>query len=135
MNTVKAGLAYFLIVFAIGFVLGTIRTLWLSPMIGPFPATLIELPIILTASWVVSGLLINRMQIAAVDRDRLMMGAVAFSVTMIAEVLLGLAFGRSLADQWSKLIQLAGLTGLAGQALFGLIPWIRLKVADAAQAR
>ncbi len=131
MNTVKAGLAYFLIVFAIGFVLGTIRTLWLAPMIGPFPATLIELPIILTASWVVSGLLINRMQIAAVDRDRLMMGAVAFGILMVAEALLGLAFGRLLADQWSALQQPAGLAGLAGQALFGLIPWIRLKMANA----
>lgn len=130
MNAVKAGLFYFLIVFAIGFALGTIRTLWLAPMIGPFPATLIELPIILTASWYISGWLIYRLRIAANDKDRLMMGAVAFGILMIAELLLGLAFGRSLADQWSALQQPAGLAGFAGQALFGLMPWIRLKVAE-----
>jgi hypothetical protein len=127
MNSIKAGVAYFAIIFSLGFVLGTLRVLVIIPRIGEFAATLLELPFILAASWLVSGWLINRLQVAPQTRARLLMGAVAFGLTMVAEPLLGLAFGRSLAEQWPALQQPAGIAGLAGQAAFALIPWIRLK--------
>jgi hypothetical protein len=131
MNILKAGSAYFALIFSLGFILGTIRVLAVIPRIGEFAATLLELPLILTASWFVSGWLIRRMQIAPDTFSRLLMGAIAFGLAMIAEPLLGLSFGRSLAEQWSALLRPAGLAGLAGQALFGLMPWIRLQTIDA----
>jgi hypothetical protein len=131
MNIVKAGSAYFALIFSLGFILGTIRVLAVIPRIGELAATLLELPIILTASWFVSGWLIKRMQIAPETASRLLMGAIAFGLAMIAEPLLGLSFGRSLSDQWSALLRPAGLAGLAGQALFGLMPWIRLQTINA----
>jgi hypothetical protein len=131
MNVVRAGSAYFALIFSLGFVLGTVRVLTVIPRIGEFAATLVEIPLILTASWFVSGWLIRRMQIAPDTRSRLLMGAAAFGLAMIAEPLLGLSFGRSLSDQWSALLRPAGLAGLAGQALFGLMPWIRLHTIDA----
>jgi hypothetical protein len=131
MNIFKAGAAYFVIVFSLGFILGTVRVLAVIPRIGEFAATLLELPLILTASWFVAGWLIRRMHIAPDTASRLLMGAAAFGITMIAEPLLGLSFGRSLPEQWAALLRPAGLAGLAGQALFGLMPWIRLQIIGA----
>jgi hypothetical protein len=135
MNFFKAGSAYFALIFSLGFILGTVRVLAVIPRIGEFAATLLELPVILTASWFVSGWLIKKMQISPDARSRLLMGAAAFGLTMIAEPLLGLSFGRSLGDQWSALLLPAGLAGLAGQALFGLMPWIRLQTIDASAGK
>jgi hypothetical protein len=131
MNIFKAGTAYFAIVFSFGFILGTIRVLAVIPRIGEYAATLLELPLILAASWFVSGWLIRKMRIAPDTGSRLLMGAAAFGITMIAEPLLGLSFGRSLPEQWAALLRPAGLAGLAGQALFGLMPWIRLQIIGA----
>jgi hypothetical protein len=131
MNIFKAGSAYFALIFSLGFVLGTVRVLAVIPRIGEFAATLLELPLILTASWFVSGWLISKMRIAPDTASRLLMGAAAFGLTMIAEPLLGLSFGRSLPEQWAALLRPAGFAGLAGQALFGLMPWIRLQIIGA----
>jgi hypothetical protein len=131
MNIFKAGSAYFALIFSLGFVLGTVRVLAVIPRIGEFAATLLELPLILTASWFVSGWLISKMRIAPDTASRLLMGAAAFGLTMIAEPLLGLSFGESLPEQWAALLRPAGLAGLAGQALFGLMPWIRFQIIGA----
>lgn len=55
MRIAGAGLAYWAVVFALGFVLGTIRVTWVIPAVGLMPATLLELPIILGASWLAPG--------------------------------------------------------------------------------
>ncbi len=126
MNSIKAGAAYFSLIFSLGFVLGTLRVLVIMPRIGELAATLLEVPVILAASWFVSGWLIRRLVVTSDARSRLLMGAVAFGLTMIAEPLLGQYFGRPLSVLLSALQQPAGMAGLAGQVLFGLIPWIRL---------
>jgi hypothetical protein len=128
MNIAKAGIAYFAMIFALGFVLGTVRVLFIIPYIGEWYATLLELPVILTASWFASGWLINGMQIAPDNASRLTMGLIAFSLLILADLMLGLAFGRSLGEQASAITQPAGLLGLAGQIVFGLLPWIRSKL-------
>jgi hypothetical protein len=135
MNIFKAGCAYFVLIFSLGFILGTVRVLAVIPRIGEFAATLLELPLILTASWFVSGWLIKKMQIAPDTASRLLMGAAAFGLAMLAEPLLGLSLGRSLTEHWEALLRPAGLAGLAGQALFGLMPWIRLQTMDASTAK
>jgi hypothetical protein len=42
----KAGVIYFALVFGAGFVLGTIRTLWVIPGVGTMTAEVMEMPII-----------------------------------------------------------------------------------------
>lgn len=118
-----AGLAYFAVVFAAGFALGIFRTLVLAPRIGEFAAVVIELPVIVFASWIVCGWAVRRFRIAANGSPRLIMGAAAFTCLIAAEIALGVtAFDRTLADVVSDWATPAGAAGLAGQVLFALFP-------------
>ena len=45
-----AGTAYFLALFALGFVLGTIRVIYVAPRFGQFAATFAEVPVMLVAA-------------------------------------------------------------------------------------
>ncbi len=66
MQALKGGLLYFVVVFAVGFVLGTIRTLWVIPRFGARTAELMETPIMLivsivTARWTVARFVVPSM--------------------------------------------------------------------------
>lgn len=123
---VRAGVAYFAIVFAAGFALGTMRVLFVAPHLGELPATLLELPIMLGISWLVCGSLLSRFEVPPRTRPRLTMGALAFGLLMLAELVLSLTLsGRSIDDYAEALTTPQGALGLAGQILFGLMPLIR----------
>ena len=47
LNVLKAGTVYFVLVFAAGFVLGIIRTIWIAPHFGTRNAELMEAPVML----------------------------------------------------------------------------------------
>jgi hypothetical protein len=124
-RAVEAGVTYFAIVFAAGFALGTVRVLLLVPQFGELPAALLELPIMLGISWFVCAKLIARYQVPPRIPPRLMMGAVAFGLLILAELALSLTlFGRSINDFAQALATPHGMIGLAGQVLFGLMPVI-----------
>jgi len=124
-RAVEAGVTYFAIVFAAGFALGTVRVLLLVPQVGELPAALLELPIMLGISWFVCAKLIARYQVPPRIPARLTMGFVAFGLLMLAELALSLLlFGRSTNDFAQALATPHGMTGLAGQVLFGLMPVI-----------
>ena len=58
MKILKAGVIYSLMVFAVGFVPGTIPTLWLVPRVGVRTAELLEMPMMLlvtifAAAWII----------------------------------------------------------------------------------
>lgn len=62
MQILKAGVLYFVVVFGAGFVLGTVRTLWVFPHIGARMAELMEAPVMLVvtisvARWIVHPVL------------------------------------------------------------------------------
>ena len=121
----RAALAYSGLVFAAGFVLGTIRTLFISPLLGELHAVLLEAPIMLFVSWVACGSSIRRFDVHGRGAG-LAMGAVAFALLMTAELALSvLAFGRSPAEYLRALGAPAGAAGLASQVVFGLFPLIR----------
>ncbi len=125
-RTIKAGAAYFAIVFAVGFALGTVRTLFIAPRLGEQLAVLIELPFMLSASWLACGWCVRRWRVTPAAGPRLTMGAVAFALLIIAEVTLSLtAFDRSLTDFLGNLTTPHGLTGLSGQIVFALMPLLR----------
>ena len=81
----RAGVLYFALVFAVGFVLGTIRTLWVVPRLGSRTAELIEAPIMLGVSIFSARYLIRRLLFPATWLRRLASGAVALALMLVAE--------------------------------------------------
>lgn len=127
MNALRAAIAYWAVVFALGFVLGTIRTLWLAPAIGLVPATLAELPFMLGASWWASGWLVRRFAIATA-REALAAGALAFALLLAAECGLAVGLIGQTPGEWlADLRQPHAMLGLGGQIAFALMPWWRLR--------
>jgi hypothetical protein len=122
-----AGFCAFLLVFAAGFALGTLRVLALEPRFGALAATLVELPFMLAISWTAVLAMIRRFKVAPTVAARLIMGAVAFGLLIGAELLLGLAaFDGTLAEQLSAWRTLAGVVGLFAQFLFAAFPLLAL---------
>lgn len=125
MKWVGAGVAYWAIVFALGFVLGTVRVLWLAPSVGLVPATALELPLILATSWCAAGWLMRRFGIAT-SGGALAMGALAFALLMLAECALAVVLAGQTPAQWlAGFGQSHALLGLAGQVVFAALPWWR----------
>ena len=128
MRIASAAAAYWAAVFALGFVLGTVRVAWLAPLVGPVAATALELPAMLAASWLVAGWAMARFGIAR-SGAALAMGGLAFALLLFAECALAVAMMGQTPGQWlMQLCQPHALLGLAGQAGFALMPWLRLKV-------
>jgi hypothetical protein len=121
LKAVHTGLRYAVIVFAVGFALGTMRTLVVAPHVGEVAAVAIELPAIIGVAWLACRRLVRGVSphIAA----RAAMGGVAFAVLMGLEFSLAtLIFGQSPTDFAARLLSPAGLLGLAGQIVFALLP-------------
>jgi ABC-type uncharacterized transport system permease subunit len=85
MQVVKAGALYFVVVFAVGFVLGTIRTLWFVPRVGVRTAELMEMPIMLTVTIVAARWTVLRLSVPMMWSARLGMGCIALVLMLIAE--------------------------------------------------
>ena len=121
-----AGLLYFAIVFAIGFLLGAVRTLLLSPSIGELPATLLEMPIILGASWLVCRWLLSQFNPKKSWSFRIIMGVSAFVFLMVAEIALSLLLmDRTLIEYLTFYRNLPQILGLIGQIAFAAFPVIQ----------
>lgn len=129
---ISAAIRYFAIIFALGFVLGTVRTLVIVPYTGATVAVLMELPFMLTVSWLVARRIVRRADFA--PRTALSLGALAFVLLMLAEAMLAATLGNwSLAYWLAGLFHTPGWIGLAGQVAFGLFPSLaalRLRPAD-----
>jgi hypothetical protein len=122
----KAGALYAIIVFVIGFILGTIRVLLVVPRLGETTAVIIEAPIMLAASWFVCRWCMDRLSVGRTIPARSLMGLVAFLVLMSAEVGLGAVLGRLLVDQVAAYGSPAGAIGLAAQVIFATFPVIQI---------
>ena len=122
----KAGLAYLAVVFAAGFVLGTVRILLVAPRVGGIAAVLIESPVMLGISWITARALIARFGVPDRPGPRLAMGAVALALLLIGEAALAVvAFGRTLQEHFAGYGTAAGAIGLAMQIVFGTFPLLQ----------
>ena len=117
----KAGIAYALAVFAVGFVFGTLRVLFVEPVLGAAAAVAVELPLMLGVSWLVAKAVLRRLPVARRLSPRAAMTAVALGVLLPLETALGLAFGVSLPAQAEAYLTLRGLMTAIGQIGFALI--------------
>lgn len=129
-KSIKAALGYWAFVFGLGFLLGTARTFWLQPLLkSEIAAVVIELPLMLAASWMAARFFIRRLALAKIA-DGLVMGAVAFALLLAAEAYLSIALiGGSTAEWLNGLFYGAGLIGLCGQLAFAVFPAMQLRSA------
>lgn len=118
----KAGAAYFAIVFAFGFVLGSVRVLGVEGLTGEVIAVALELPIMLLVCWFVAGWLVARLAVSPDTGHRLRMGAVALVLLLLAEAMLAMAFGRTLSAHLASYATMRGGLTLLGQFGFAAMP-------------
>ncbi|MGB8623456.1 MAG: hypothetical protein WCD16_11605 [Paracoccaceae bacterium] len=127
-RALTAGVAYFGAVFAAGVILGTLRTLLLVPALGEVPAVVIEIPVMLTISWVVSRWLVRRFAVSARLPERVTMGVAALVLLLLAEAALAiLVFQRPFQAHLTHYTTLPGALGLAAQVCFAAMPVLRLR--------
>jgi len=122
-----AAIRYFLIVFAAGFVFGTIRTLTSADTPDArLLAVAIELPAIIAVSWFACHHTVRRLNVPPDSAGRLAMGGTAFGILMVAELLLDFALaGRSVQAHFALYVEPSHMLGLTGQVCFALLPWVQ----------
>ncbi|MCC7260381.1 MAG: hypothetical protein IT567_05050 [Alphaproteobacteria bacterium] len=126
LSILRAAFLYFTLVFAAGFALGAIRTLGVTPRMGEFAATLIELPLILFISWHACAFVLRRAPVPTRPPARLLMGGIAFGLLIIAETTLGVVgLGRSLSEQIASYAAWGPATGLLAQFAYALFPYLQ----------
>lgn len=118
----KPAFLYFLIVFGIGFVLGTIRTLWIVQQFGSKTAELMEMPVMLIAIFVVARWVVQRFA-QPVLSSWLAIGflALAFLLTVEFTVVLSLQ-GLTLSQYFTKRDPVSGTAYAIGLGLFAIAP-------------
>ena len=122
-NALIAGMTYFLVLFALGFVLGTIRVMFVAPRFGDLLATFAEVPVMLVAGYFASRFAIRRWNVSNTPAIRWVMVSWFLILLLLFETSLGaLLFDRTVSMQLSVLITPAGLVGLSAQVIAALLP-------------
>lgn len=122
-RALTAASAYFLALFTLGFVLGTIRVLFVVPHFGVLAATLAEVPVMLMAAFFACRWTIWRWQVPRTIGSRWAMVLWFLAWLVAFETALGATlFGRSVAEQWAVFATPAGLVGLSAQIIASLLP-------------
>lgn len=127
-TTILAGAVYFALVFALGFLLGVVRTFFVQGSAGNarLVGVLMELPVIVAASWFACRYVVRRYKVAPGLGDRAIMGGIAFVLLLIAELLVGAwLFGRTPGEHFALYAQASYAVGLLAQIGFGLMPLIQ----------
>jgi hypothetical protein len=119
----KAALSYFALVFGAGFALGAVRVPFLVPRLGMRTAELLEAPVMLAVVFFAARFVVRRFTIPARASLRLLVGATALVLLLIAEVALVVAVQRqALGAYIASRDPVSGSVYLALLALFAAMP-------------
>ena len=123
MRILKAGVLYFSLVFAAGFLLGSIRVPLLEPRLGARAAELLELPVMLLAIVAAARWVLRRLAVPASAAARLAMGGVALALMLAAEFGLVLSLrGMSIEQYLATRDPVSGTAYYLSLCVFALIP-------------
>ncbi len=123
MQTVKAAVLYFAIVFGAGFVLGVPRVLWVVPKLGTRAAELIESPIMLTVVFFAAGWVVRRLALPPTVAARLGPGFMALGLLLAAEFTVVLKIQRlTLAQYFAGRDPVSGTVYVLMLLAFALMP-------------
>jgi hypothetical protein len=105
-----AALLYFVIVFAVGFLLGPVRVIWLEPHVGPAIAELLEAPFLVIAM-VVAGRWVPKVtRMGLKPRSLAWMGLGALILQQMADLAVGYSLrSMSVSEQWARFATPLGL--------------------------
>ena len=121
--SVRLGFLYFITVFAVGFVLGAIRVLWLVPVLGVRTAELIEVPVMITASAVIARWIVRRYKVPGELSARLPIGLIGLLLLLIAEFgVAALLLGQSVAEALRNRDPVSGTAYFISLGLFAVMP-------------
>ena len=119
--------AYAGAVFALGFVLGTIRVLFAAPALGEQWAAAIEVPLMLWVSWGVCRRAMHCFSVPPTLRVRTALGLIAFALLQAAELALGIGLlAQSLRTVAAELLTFPKAIGLAAQVVFAAFPALQI---------
>jgi hypothetical protein len=118
----RFALAYFAAVFSIGFVLGVARTLWTAPRLGERVAELVELPVMVVASFLVARALMSRAGATGI-RDAALIGLAALALLLCAELaVVAFVRGQTLAGYVASRDPVSGFAYVLALLLFAVMP-------------
>jgi hypothetical protein len=126
LQILKAGVLYFSLVFATGFVLGSIRVLWIAPIIGVRWAELMELPVMLGVTIIAARWAVRRLNLLPTPGVRLSVGLVALGLLLSAELTVVLSLRHSTIREYlASRDPVAGTAYLVMLGVFAVMPlWV-----------
>jgi len=99
-----------------------LRVVFVTPVLGPLGAVLLELMVLLPLLWWTAGRVCQRMAIGSRDA-RFMVGLTALATLLSLEAGFAVAAIKiSFSDYIEGIVSPAGLIGLAGQAMLAWLP-------------
>jgi len=128
-QVIKAGFAYFALVFGSGVVLGSIRVPFLVPRLGERIAELIEMPFTFVVILLSARYIARHFALLATTSVRLTVGLLALGLALAAEMLLAVAIQKqSLGEYIASRDPVSGTVFLLMLVLFALMPLIIVRV-------
>ncbi len=129
IRSIKAGVAYFALVFGAGFILGSVRVPFLVPRLGERIAELVETPFMFVVVLLSARFIAKQFALPATVSVRLATGFLALGLLLAAEIVLVTALqGRSLGQYIASRDPVSGSVYLAMLALFAFMPLIVTRV-------
>lgn len=126
MNTTRAlglGLIYFALVFAAGFVLGTVRVLLLEPGLGARTAELTEIPVMLVVIYFAAKYVVARLPADRARSTGLIAGLTGLALLLISELSLVLGWrGMTIAQYFDSRDPLAFTAYLLSLLVYAAMP-------------
>lgn len=127
MKVARAALIYFALVFAVGFLLGPLRVLWLEPWLGRTLAVSLEAPLLVFAMWFAARAAPHWAGVTGRWLTYVAIGVLALVFQQIADLAVGFGLrGMTLVDQLDYFATPAGLVYALTLVVFVLMPLIRM---------
>ncbi len=126
-SMIRASFLYFALVMGAGFLLGSVRVLFVVPHLGERWAELAEMPIMAIVIFVAAGYILRRYPEVQTRGRALVVGFTALALSVSAELVLAVVLqSQSLAEYLASRDKISGSVYLVMLVAFALMPRLRL---------
>lgn len=123
MRILKAAVLYYALVFGAGFVLGSVRVLWVVPRFGTRTAELMEEPFMLLFTIFAAWRVVRRLAVPGTRSARLSMGCIALGFLLVSEfTLVFWVRGMTIREYLGSRDPVSGTAYYALLGLFAIMP-------------